>query len=230
VNARPLPVIDDATPLRSDRARALERSTARAHRLADEPAHLAARWRIEQRFALRVPTIDDVVVDAPARTAPACDTCADPCCARANAIVSLRLDDVARLVDSGHAHALVDPRVLLTRFPALSSACAALVERDSFARAFVLDKRDDGTCVFFDGARCAIHEVKPLVCRAFPFQIDETRARVRFASSCQSTRAGSDDDTRAGVAAALASYAAKVSDVVTRGFAGEGVVDLLPPI
>jgi Fe-S-cluster containining protein len=228
VNTRPLLVVDEVPVTAGARERALADSTDRAHSALQSPAQLATRWRIEKRFALHVPVDDDVVVDAPARTAPACETCADPCCARANAIVSLRLTDVARLVDNGLARALVEPRALLARFPALANEIAGLGERDSFSRAFVLDKRDDGTCVFFERGKCTIHDVKPLVCRAFPFQLDETRARVRWASSCESKRAGRNDDTRAGVSAAIASYRAKVNDVVTRAFAHDDVADLMP--
>ena len=34
---------------------------------------------------------------------------------------------------------------------------------------YALPRRDDGTCIFLEGNRCSIYEVKPLVCELFPY-------------------------------------------------------------
>jgi len=225
VSARALPL----APLDvGDRERALDTSRREAERAKDDPARLAARWRLEQRFSLARPTASDLRTDDVRGRAPACDVCRNPCCARPEGIVSLRLSDVARLVDRGIGHAVVEPGALLARFPTIADTLGPLVHRESFTRAFALDKRDDGACVFYEGARCTIHDVKPLACRAFPYQLDDDRARVRFASSCESERACDEAETRAQIASAIASYHAKVDDVVTRAFARDDVRDLTP--
>lgn len=225
MTGRALPLAPDEV---GPRERAFIASKTKAEHALDDPARLAARWRLEQRFTLTRPTASQLRTDDVRGRAPACDVCRDPCCARPEGIVSLRLADVARLFDRGLAHAVVEPRALLARFPSIAPALGALLLRDSFTRAFALDKRDDGTCVFFEGGRCAIHDVKPLACRAFPLQVDDDRAGVRFASSCESERAASPDEDATQLTHAIASYHAKVDDVVTRAYARDDVRDLSP--
>ncbi|MCC6809809.1 MAG: YkgJ family cysteine cluster protein [Deltaproteobacteria bacterium] len=126
------------------------------------------------------------VTDTTNHRAPDCARCTDHCC-KAPHDVALRLDDVARLIDAGHRHAITEEQTL--------------------------KKNSDGTCVFLDAnIRCTIYDDRPLVCRRFPYFVDD-RTTLRYASTCRShtENAAAASDHKA---AAIASYNARVDDLV----------------
>ena len=53
----------------------------------------------------------------------------------------------------------------------LASGCAHLIELTDKGK-YRMKLHEDGTCIAFVNGKCSIHEVKPTVCRAFPFYID----------------------------------------------------------
>jgi len=53
----------------------------------------------------------------------------------------------------------------------LNAGLANLVERGGDGR-FRMKLLGDGTCTALEGGKCSIQEVKPTVCRAFPFYVD----------------------------------------------------------
>jgi len=40
---------------------------------------------------------------------------------------------------------------------------------------WALRKKPDGDCIFLEGGRCAIYDVRPWICRTYPFYLDESR-------------------------------------------------------
>jgi len=59
-------------------------------------------------------------------------------------------EDIPRIIQAGHSHYI-----------------ETLDGRD-----YKMKLRDDGSCLAFRDGRCSIHQIKPILCRAFPFYID----------------------------------------------------------
>lgn len=53
-----------------------------------------------------------------------------------------------------------------------------LVERHG--KIYVLKRRKDGLCIFFENGRCSAYERRPLECRLFPFKLKFDRHNVRL--------------------------------------------------
>jgi Fe-S-cluster containining protein len=172
---------------------------------------------------------DALVVDVAPGVVPDCEACSDRCCADPAGVTSLRLVDVARLVDAGLADAIGDPPDAEEQLDdEVHRALVDVATRDSFRLFPVLRKRGDGACVLLDErGRCSAYDVRPLACRAFPFQVDETLARVRFSNRCQSRRhdAAVEASERA-VAEAVTSARAQAQDLVTIRHGHDALVDI----
>lgn len=148
---------------------------------------------------------------------PNCTACTDTCC-KSPSLVSLRLIDIARLVDAGHQQAVarVDRparRAIHTLHPALEAA----ESKDSFRYFPVLRQKVDGTCVFLTAQqRCGVYAIRPLACRAFPYLLNDDLKSVRFAEGACSTPAPESHSTtlRSLTAAVAAQFDAKVRDLM----------------
>ena len=112
-----------------------------------------------------------LVTRDPAGQRPDCASCADNCCQsphRAN----LGLADIARLRDAGLGWAIAD---------ADASALPTL-------------KQPGGRCAFLDDHdRCAVYPIRPYVCRAFPYQLDDDATEVRYSRACTSVADDPDE-------------------------------------
>ncbi len=167
------------------------------HALRERPRRgLRAHWRWllaqvryrRERVSLRV------LQDATSDQIPDCDTCHDHCCKHPH-VVPLRLEDIARLKDAGLDTAIV---------PAEGPKANALYREPTLRR----DSR--GVCVFLDEhQRCTIYELRPIVCRRFPYYVADDVHALRYAESCRSRVVGRSDELRA---AAVDSYNQRLSD------------------
>jgi Fe-S-cluster containining protein len=217
----------------------LEGVRARAERAAEEGSPTEARLR-EAVHALRARrwrrplawwrhrrTVDDRPLDpsrlerrAPTGRGPDCGACAERCCTGPH-VVSLRLADLARLHDAGLG-GCVDTRRPTDRLAVWGSSPRLMeAEQSRLLREFPRLPRPDGRCVFHDAeGRCAIHPIRPAVCRAYPFQIDEDRRGVRWAGACAS--AGDDAEAlERGVRDAVAHDRSKQDDLLVLALAPE---------
>ena len=181
--------------------------------------------RRARRYRLRV-LDDDIEVTAPRGWGPACASCKDPCCASPQSVVSLRLLDVARLVDAGleEAIAIDDGQ---NDLPATTiRVLRDKAHLDTWKYFPFLRKRKDGSCIFFEKGACKAYEHRPLQCRAFPYQVDDDATKIRWASFCQSMqrREGTSDES-AELNAARDSYHEKLRDLLTRIHAPELVME-----
>jgi Fe-S-cluster containining protein len=53
----------------------------------------------------------------------------------------------------------------------IASGCSHLIELTG-KKKYRMKLHEDGTCIAFKDGRCSIHNIKPTVCRAFPFYVD----------------------------------------------------------
>jgi Fe-S-cluster containining protein len=199
----------------------LEDALARAEagpirRRATSPFGWFRNVRLARRVSLRALQASDVTVEAEEARVPTCEGCPNSCCRGPGTGISLRLADVARLVDAGLGWAVAKTQSWEDDHYARDPALREHEARDSQRRFPSLRRRADGACVFLDEAeRCAIHSIRPLACRAFPYRLDETRTRVHFSGRCASSRAdGQAADVDEMVGAVLELYNAKVRDLV----------------
>lgn len=54
---------------------------------------------------------------------------------------------------------------------------------------------EDGHCVFLQGARCSVHDAKPVQCRTWPFWPELLKSRAAYAREVQSFCPGSRSGT-----------------------------------
>ena len=212
---------DDDTPSLVDAVNALW-PVARARMLA--PKNLWRAFKLSRRFDLRFVRASGLKVRLPAYTIPDCDSCTDLCCTGPNAVVSLRLVDIARLLDHGLADAIdVPPRSL----PVVESPTDARrrLERSLFVDTFPVLRRDaTGTCTLLtEGRQCSAWPHWPLSCARYPFSVDVDNGVLFWASGCQSTRTVTIDDApdsvRSLIDAAVDSYNERLRDIVRLSFA-----------
>jgi Fe-S-cluster containining protein len=114
-------------------------------------------------------------------------------------------------------HAIVPPPDPDTRAD-LHAAHPGLAQAESLNsfRRFPVLAQEEGRCIFLSSEeRCTIYSHRPLVCRAFPLQVDEEAGHIQWSQRCRSTRT---DESAKGSntlkADALAHYQAKADDLV----------------
>lgn len=181
---------------------------------------LRGAWKnlkLARRYHLRVLSpgeIDDV---AALGRRPDCARCTERCCASPKSLVSLRLLDIARLIDAGLEDAIVSSAAEHAESDETWEAILEVEHLDSWRRFPMIRKRSDGRCALLDDeGRCSAYEARPLQCRAFPFLVGSDLASVRWAGFCRSfADDGSDDERSAALAAALESFHAKQRDLVS---------------
>ena len=97
--------------------------------------------KLRRRFDLR-PLQDERIGEGPSKV-PDCAACTARCCAQPQNEVSLRLIDIARLLDGGHAAGIDRDRARR-----LAETMAA--PPDSLTRFPMLRNKPDGSCWFYD--------------------------------------------------------------------------------
>ena len=183
-----------------------------------EPRHWRAIVRLRRRFTLRPLRLGQLKVLAPRSALPDCDACTDICCTGPNARVSLRLRDIAALVDRGLAahitHELPNDKNDATTW--------ARREADGsvFHRVFpVLTRDTTQTCTLLTPDRaCGAFPDWPLSCARFPYALDLESKVILYAKSCQSTQllpAGeAAPRVQTLVRAVVDAYNARIQDIV----------------
>ena len=178
--------------------------------------------RLARRYRLRPLRLADLDLKVPDGMVPDCANCRDTCCRGPQNTISLRLEDIARLLDAGLESAIstgkpVYSEELLAEYPSLRT----IENLDSYRFFPVLRRKPDGTCVFLDdNGRCSIYEIRPLRCRRFPYRLDDALSGIVYSSGCQYPRRdGSPDEVRNLAQAAVDTYNAKIRDVVMLEYA-----------
>jgi len=184
------------------------------------------RWLdLRRRFELRFVRTRSVTVMVPRGLVPNCGECLDMCCTGPNAIVSLRLSDIAALRDKGLQRHIVQQRPQADE----NSASWARLEAEwsVFHRMFPVLERDvTQTCALLDEDRqCQAWPSWPWSCARYPYSLDLLNNRVFLAKGCGSHRQVTLDDVPGHVLrlveAAVQGYNERVRDVILLGIAME---------
>lgn len=186
--------------------------------------------RLARRYRLRTLRPSQLVVRVADGLLPDCASCTEVCCTGPNAIVSLRLIDVARLVDAGLE------RYVVRGAPTAAGDDATWARREAdgsvFRRAFPILARDrTGTCALLTEDRlCGAHPAWPLSCARYPYALDLLGRSVFYAKGCGSREllpyADAAPRVRRLVEAVVEGYNERVKDVVLVHVARRDLADL----
>ncbi len=151
------------------------------------PRNWIHRWRFIRRYQSRMLKLQDLVLEVPETQHPMCSSCKNTCCSGPN-LVSLRLSDLARLIEAGLGWAAVTPTPLQREeIYQENPELREIEDRDSFRLFPVLEQNKQGCCVFLDDEkRCSIHSIRPLACRRFPHFLSSDLKSVKWARFCKS--------------------------------------------
>lgn len=195
------------------------------------PRNIITQLRLRRRFDLAPIRLEKLRVAIPTGKVPDCDNCLDVCCTGKNAVVSLRLRDVAVLVDLGR-----QDLITLERPPPPEKKKATWARREAdgsvFHRAFPVLARDaTGTCRALSEDRlCGLWPSWPLSCARYPYALDRRHGVIFYAAGCQSTRIAPMSEApiavRALVRAVVDAYNERLRDVLLLAFARERLRDL----
>lgn len=234
-----LPILGQNEPPREHEPGATERALEAIY--AEESArfyslrNIVPMLRLRRRFNLTPASLDGLQVLMPRGQVPDCDNCVDLCCTGPNALVSLRLRDVAALVDLGRTDLLTFERPEpLPKKQARKEQTWARREADGsiFHRAFPVLARDPtGTCMALTEDRlCGLWPSWPSSCARYPYALDIKNNVVFYAAGCRSTRLAPVEEApiavRRLVRAAVDGYNQRLRDVLLLAFARERLRDL----
>jgi Fe-S-cluster containining protein len=236
---RPLPILGQPTePVPEHVAGVREQALTALWAQQAPQIYQFKNWRtvlkLQRRFNLKPATLTGLKVAIPTGKVPDCDNCLDVCCTGENAVVSLRLQDIARLLDLDQAKLLSWERPQVPASEAKKKHSWARREADGsvFHRAFPVLARDaTGTCKAITEDRlCGLWPSWPLSCARYPYALDIRNNVVFYAAGCTSTRIAPMSEApivvRRLVRATLEAYNQRLRDVWLLALARPQLEDL----
>ncbi len=172
-------------------------------------------WALRRRFDLR--PLGDVELEISIGAAPSCPDCPNLCCGGWDNLVSLRLKDLALLIDLGRTELISRrkprfPAALLAERPGLEALEASFSWR---TLPVLRQTSPGGPCAALEGRRCGLHPHWPSSCARFPYALDSTRRKIQWGTRCPVQKARPDPEHGARLReATLAAYEARVMDAV----------------
>ena len=194
--------------------------------------------RLRRRFSLRMLTLDKLKVAVPRGQVPDCDNCLDLCCTGPDAVVSLRLRDIAVLMDLNKTqHIAWDrPQPVTATTTKQQKAAVPWARREAdgsvFHQAFPILLRDEtGTCsLLTDDRLCGVFPSWPLSCARYPYALDLKNGVIFYARGCRTTRIAEMSEAplhvRRLVRAVVDAYNARIRDVVLLAMAKDELAAL----
>lgn len=164
-----------------------ERHRSRYKRLVTRPV---SELSLRASFHVRPTSVRAYANEVPAGTIPDCASCTNLCCAGIENLVSLRLVDVATLIDIGRTDLIsrTKPRFtprMMERRPALFELMGSELWRTLPVLRQVGPERR--CAALTDDDRCGIHPHWPTSCDRFPYTMIGRR-KVVWGSRCPSKR------------------------------------------
>jgi Fe-S-cluster containining protein len=178
--------------------------------------------RLRRRVSLKVLARGDVDVPAPPRALPNCRACTDICCIGKKNQVSLRLVDIAMLMDMGRADLIAREH---SEPPQDSSARKRLAGSQTASMFPVLKQDEDERCLALGkDKRCSIYPQWPLSCARFPYSLDRDDHEIFYSPRCPSYEIVQHHERiNVMVDAALAAYNERIRDFILVEFAWPGL-------
>ncbi len=191
-----------------------------------QPRAVMKQLRLRRRFDLEPVRLEKLRIAIPTAQVPDCDNCLDVCCAGDHALVSLRLRDIAVLMDVGRTDLMTHDRP-----PPPPTTTWARREADGsiFHAAFPVLARDaTKTCrALTDDRLCGLWPSWPLSCARYPYALDRRHGVIFYAAGCRSTKLAAVADApiavRTLVRAVVDAYNERLRDVLLLAFAREAL-------
>ena len=187
------------------------------------PPHFLTYLRLRARMRLTPLDAESLRLVTPVGQINDCASCSDSCCIGAHNTVSLRLGDIAQLMDANKTHLIAPhkphfaPEVLAAR-PALRRHVASMAWR----RFPVLKQNAFGACMALDReGRCSLYPAFPSSCARFPYALHVASQEIFYSKRCRSfwihpEAAGSARRMQLAVAA---NYNDRIKDAVLLAYA-----------
>jgi hypothetical protein len=166
---------------------------------------LVSTWRITNKI--------------PEATIPDCEQCDDICCAGLENVVSLRLVDIATLIDIGRTDLMTKkkpnfPAGWLRTRPLLHELVGSELWR---ALPVIRQQGDSRICAALSpDLKCSIHPHWPTSCERFPYTLSAARRAVTWGTRCPSKKQAPQHEARSRelFLASIDSYNERVRDAV----------------
>ncbi len=153
---------------------------------------------------------------------PDCEHCPQNCCHGAENTVSLRLIDIARLLDAGLSAAIDQDNRSFRQDIYFKNKPGVLADINSDDwNYFPILKRVNNICPYLDQQnKCTIYKYRPITCRRFPYILTQTKAHIVFSQKCYKTKIALEPLKQQELfQAALDSYNEKVKDLILINYA-----------
>jgi Fe-S-cluster containining protein len=173
---------------------------------------------LHSKYDLRLIAPEKVQLKIDPLEVPDCSACPRNCCCGAENTVSLRLTDIARLMDAG-LEEYIDKdnkvnieREILEKHPGITRN----IQSDTWRKFPVLKRVNDICPLLSKDKKCTIYNVRPLTCRRYPYMLMDNMKEVRFSRHCINPKTIKDLDVyaREHFDSAIASYNEKVKDLI----------------
>ncbi|MCA9555046.1 MAG: hypothetical protein KC933_33755 [Myxococcales bacterium] len=202
-----------------------------------------SRWRrllsprMVQELTLRASFDVDLIAPhrvanaIPKGTIPDCEACPNVCCAGLENVVSLRLKDVAQLIDLDRTdlmsrHKPNFPRWMLAERPYLAELVASTLWR---ALPVMRQVGDLNVCAALGrDMKCTLHPHWPTSCERFPYSLVAARRQVVWGTRCPVKKRDPVYEARSEALfqAAISAYNERVRDAVLLAHARRALDDL----
>jgi Fe-S-cluster containining protein len=167
----------------------------------------------------------------PKGTIPDCEACPNVCCAGLENVVSLRLRDVAQLIDLGRTDLMTKqkpnfPRWMLTQRPYLAELVASTLWR---ALPVMRQVGDMHVCVALGrDMKCTLYPRWPTSCERFPYTLSAARRQVHWGTRCPVKKQDPAYEARSEALfqASISAYNERVRDAVLLAHAPKALDEL----
>lgn len=186
------------------------------------------RWlRLARRVNLKPLLRRDVRVEGPRFGVSKCSVCTDNCCIGKRNTVSLRLVDIATLVDVGRTDLIRRDKPAISESERISSARARFLASDAYKLFPVLRQDDRDRCVALDDRnRCTLRPHWPLSCARFPYSLDLDAKEIFYSPRCPSydiVETKEEPRVKTMIDATLGAYNERIRDFVLVEMAPRGL-------
>lgn len=153
--------------------------------------HVITELQLRASFDLDLLAPERIASRIPLGMVPDCPSCQDVCCAGVENVVSLRLRDVAVLIDIGRTDLMTRhkprfPPELLASRPAMRELAESELWR---ALPVMRQVGEDKICAALTPElSCGLHPHWPLSCERFPYSLIAARREIVWGTRCQPRR------------------------------------------
>lgn len=180
---------------------------------------MIAELKLRASFEVDLVSPKKIASKIPAGTIPNCAACEDLCCAGLENVVSLRLSDVAGLMDIGRTDLMTKkkpnfPKNMLRNRPGLYEVVGSELWRTLPVLRQIGESRI--CAALTPDLKCSLHPHWPTSCERFPYTLSARKRTVSWGTRCPERQCAPEHYERSQelTAAAISAYNERVKDAV----------------